>query len=327
MPSLLRSFIMRRATLPAWVFVILAASWALARQPSTDRDRLQGTWRAVRVQAPGEKAKDVKEAGLTITFRGEKYAEGVKGETAEEGTFTLRPEKSPRQIDIRIGTGKDKGKTQLGIYKLEGDTATFALAPPGSTERPTSFTPPAGGKTSVQVFRRAKKPEGPFTPSGPSRQVRVEVAGDVLMVNATRLRMPTSRKQLVKALGDPTREETPGARVLIWDEQGIVASQPSDRADVLALVIALNKRPYPWWPKSLFAGSFRVDGASVTVNSTAQQLNRSRKKKPLQQDATLKGTWAIRHERLYVLFLEADVPAGGAKGTFSHAEIGAPGRW
>jgi uncharacterized protein (TIGR03067 family) len=149
---------MRRATFPIWVaFVLLAANWSLAREPGTDRDRLQGTWRAVRVRAPGEKAKDVEEAGLTITFRGEKYAEQVKGETAEEGTFTLRPEKRPRQIDIRIGTGKDKGKAQLGIYKLEGDTATFALAPPGSTERPTAFTAPAGAKTSVQVFRREKK--------------------------------------------------------------------------------------------------------------------------------------------------------------------------
>jgi uncharacterized protein (TIGR03067 family) len=146
---------MRGATLLAWACVILAASWTLARQPGTDRDRLQGTWRAARVQAPGGKAKDV-ESGLTITFRGEKYAERVKGEVVEEGTFTLRPEKSPKQIDIRIGTGKDKGKTQLGIYKLEGDTATFALAPPGSTERPTGFTAPAG-KTSVQVFRREKK--------------------------------------------------------------------------------------------------------------------------------------------------------------------------
>jgi uncharacterized protein (TIGR03067 family) len=317
---------MWRVSLPAWACVILAAGWTLARQPGTDRDRLQGTWRAVRVQAPGGKAKDVEEAGLTITFRGEKYADRVKGETVEEGTFTLRPEKSPKQIDIRIGTGKDKGKTQLGIYKLDGDTATFALAPPGSTERPTSFTARAG-KYSVQVFRRARKPEGPFTPSGSSRQVRVEVAGDVLMVNGTRLRMPTSRKQLVKALGAPTREETPGARVLIWDEQGIVASQPPDSAEVLALVIALNKRSYPWWPKRLFAGSFRVDGVSVTASSTAQQLNRSRKKKPLQQDATRKGVWAIRHEKLYVLLMEADVPAGGTNPTFSEAEIGAPGRW
>jgi uncharacterized protein (TIGR03067 family) len=137
--------------------VILATGWALAQEPGTDLDRLQGKWRAVRVQAPGEKAKGVEDAGLTITFRGAKYAERVKGEVVEEGTIKLRQEKSPRQIDIRIGTGKDKGKTQLGLYKLEGDTATFALAPPGSTERPTAFTAPAGGKTSIQVFRREKK--------------------------------------------------------------------------------------------------------------------------------------------------------------------------
>lgn len=44
----------------------------------------------------------------------------------------------PYQIDLHITNEPDKGKTFLGIYKVEGDVLTIAHALPGKP-RPTTF--------------------------------------------------------------------------------------------------------------------------------------------------------------------------------------------
>jgi len=146
-------------TMTVKAIAALACGLLLAAQDAGDLDKLQGSWRLIGLEAQGQKAPagDVAKNPITLTFTGDRYVEKLRGETVEEGTIKLHPERSPRQLDIRIGTGDDKGKTQLGIYKLEGDTLTVAIAPPGSTDRPAAFTTDAGSKFGVQVFRREKK--------------------------------------------------------------------------------------------------------------------------------------------------------------------------
>jgi uncharacterized protein (TIGR03067 family) len=138
------------------IAVAVAAAWVPAQQPNTDLDRLQGTWRAVRFQTAGGQARDVEKTGPTLTFRGDRYQWMANSIT--DATVKLRPDTNPKQIDIHIGSGRNKGKTGLGIYKLEGDTVTFAIAPAGSPNRPTNFTLEHGQDAeSVWVFRRVKK--------------------------------------------------------------------------------------------------------------------------------------------------------------------------
>jgi uncharacterized protein (TIGR03067 family) len=146
----------------SWLGVVLAvlvASWAVPQEARTDQEKLQGTWRVAAIEEQGQKlpAEKVAKLELTLTIQGDKYNEKVKGETVEEGTIKMQADKNPRQMDILIATGKDKGKTQLAIYKLEGDTLTVAIAPADSKERPTRFTTEAGSSFGVQVFRREKK--------------------------------------------------------------------------------------------------------------------------------------------------------------------------
>jgi uncharacterized protein (TIGR03067 family) len=131
----------------------------LAQDSGSDLDKLQGTWKVIDVEAQGQKAPAdvVAKTPITLTITGNKYVEKLAGKVVEEGTVKLTPDKSPRQLDIVIGSGNDKGKTQLAIYKVEADTLTVAIGPAGDKMRPADFTTKAGSEISVQVFRREKK--------------------------------------------------------------------------------------------------------------------------------------------------------------------------
>jgi uncharacterized protein (TIGR03067 family) len=78
-----------------------------------------------------------------------------KDKEVENGTYKLDAAKKPAAIDLIIGKGgKDEGKTQLGIYKLEGDVLTVAIAEANSKTRPSSFEGVKG--VEVTTLKRAK---------------------------------------------------------------------------------------------------------------------------------------------------------------------------
>jgi len=114
-------------------------------------DKLEGSWIATAAVSDGKKAPEdvLKKAMLTVTFKGGKYSVVSEGNEVEAGTYKADPSKKPATIDLTIMTGKDKGKTQPGIYKIEGDTLTVALTPPESKERPKNFEPPERGEVTV----------------------------------------------------------------------------------------------------------------------------------------------------------------------------------
>ena len=77
--------------------------------------------------------------------------------TATPGSFpgsACGRSKKPKTIDYDVIDGPTKGKKQLGIYELEGDTVKFCFAKPDS-ERPTDFKPGEGRTSSV--WKREKK--------------------------------------------------------------------------------------------------------------------------------------------------------------------------
>jgi len=70
--------------------------------------------------------------------------------------FTIDPAKNPKQIDYAMTGGPTTGKTQLGIYELEGDTVKFCFAAPGK-DRPPDFTTKEGSSRTLSVWKREKK--------------------------------------------------------------------------------------------------------------------------------------------------------------------------
>jgi uncharacterized protein (TIGR03067 family) len=101
---------------------------------------LNGTWKLIASTVDGKKvpADEIEKLKYSLIFKDGKYTEASTSGT-ESGTYKLDASKSPATIDFTIEDGPEKGKTQLGLLKLEGDVLTVAYAKPGSMDRPKGF--------------------------------------------------------------------------------------------------------------------------------------------------------------------------------------------
>lgn len=119
--------------------------------------RLQGTWWCVFMQSNGVKT----EPDLIYTIRGDTWETDLGGRIVQSGTFELVDlDASPKQIDSLTTSadaevvGKRKGKTNRGIFMLDGDTLIMCVH---DHERPKSFvTQPDDGCTVAQFKRKYK---------------------------------------------------------------------------------------------------------------------------------------------------------------------------
>ena len=116
------------------LMLIVAAGSTVAAQSSLpiELSKLQGSWRATSVS--GQPVP----AGVTVDFivAGNTYKSVTNGQIDETGTIVLDPKPTPWALDLRIETGKDGGKRQLGRVEVKDDTMTLNLADVGDTTRP-----------------------------------------------------------------------------------------------------------------------------------------------------------------------------------------------
>ena len=106
---------------------------------AADAKDLDGKWVIVSVERAGKADEAFK--GAVREIKDGKYTLTPKEGKPLEGTFTVDGAK--KTIDIKPTEGNYKGKTLLGIYKLEGDMLTVCFAEPDQ-ERPTEFASKAG---------------------------------------------------------------------------------------------------------------------------------------------------------------------------------------
>jgi uncharacterized protein (TIGR03067 family) len=118
--------------------------------------KIEGTWILTAVVSGKGKAPEDLLAKImpTAVFKDGKYSFSVMGKIDEAGTYKIDAAKKPASIDLVIDEGKHKGKTQLCIYKIEGEMLTLAVNMPGSTTRPKNFEP--GEDVEVQTFKQKK---------------------------------------------------------------------------------------------------------------------------------------------------------------------------
>jgi uncharacterized protein (TIGR03067 family) len=119
-----------------------------------DLKKLEGTWKCISLEVGGKKLPDekLKETNLRLVVKGDKWI--IKSANLEsEVSYKIDPTKKPKAID----TKHPKGKTNLGIYELEGDRLKFCDAGHADRERPKEFTSEAGTPQSLWVFERVKK--------------------------------------------------------------------------------------------------------------------------------------------------------------------------
>jgi uncharacterized protein (TIGR03067 family) len=136
---------------------ILAILAAADDPAAKDLKAMAGTWEATEVVSNGAVIPKDRVAPIRLTVEGAKYTVRVPDQgVVEEGTLKPAADKKPKEIDLEITAGNDKGKTQVGVYEIDGDTLKLCLARPGAKERPKELASKEGSNVEVTVFKRVK---------------------------------------------------------------------------------------------------------------------------------------------------------------------------
>jgi len=159
------------------------------------------------------------------------------------------------------------------------------------------------------------------TPPAPEK-VQVLTVGKTVTVNGTTLPLPATRADVITLLGKPSRIVEVANTILTWDEHGLYATEDPKPEQIIAFTVALDKRDYPYWPKKLFRGTARVDGAIVTARSTIKDINHSKKGESFTRNSFLPDTWSIAHGDVLLTLVEADPKLKNDKANFSYLQIG-----
>ena len=114
---------------------------------------LEGTWKVVGMEAGGSKVPEADLEGSRWVIKGNTYTFTLGG-MIEKGKLRLDADKKPATIDVEITEGSDKGKTQVGIWKLENDRLTVCCAAAGDKERPKEFATKTGTMQLLFAFKR-----------------------------------------------------------------------------------------------------------------------------------------------------------------------------
>jgi uncharacterized protein (TIGR03067 family) len=138
------------------IILVVAGSAGAQDAGKKEMAQLEGEWSMVSGEANGfslpeetvKTGKRVAKKGETTIFMG--------GRVYFKAKFSIDPAKKPKAIDYMMTEGPTKGKTHLGIYKLDGDTVQFCFAAPGK-DRPTDFTAKEGSQRTLSVWKRVKK--------------------------------------------------------------------------------------------------------------------------------------------------------------------------
>lgn len=148
---------MRNALLIALTVLAVATAWAEdAEAAKKDKAQLQGAWTLVAGERDGQafSAEFMKDSKRIA--KGDETTVTIQGQLFMKASFTLDPAKSPKTIDYSVTGGPYAGKTQLGIYELDGDKVKFCFSTPGK-ERPPDFTSKPGDGRTWTIWKREKK--------------------------------------------------------------------------------------------------------------------------------------------------------------------------
>jgi uncharacterized protein (TIGR03067 family) len=114
--------------------------------------KLEGSYVMISGEEKGDKLPETTVKNAKLTIEGDKCTVKVGDETVV-GIHKLDPTKKPKAIDRKDTAGMFKGKTALGIYKLEKGEFTICFAAPGK-ERPTEFTTKSGTGVFLYVWKQ-----------------------------------------------------------------------------------------------------------------------------------------------------------------------------
>src|SRR5207249_724608 len=124
-----------------------------------DLAQLQGEWSMVSGSADGQPMPDEMRKQMKRVCKGDETTTTMGGQMFIKAKITIDPSKKPKTIDYQMTDGFTKGKKQMGIYEVEGDTFKSCFAKPGA-ERPADFSSARGDGRTLSVWKR-EKPAAP----------------------------------------------------------------------------------------------------------------------------------------------------------------------
>jgi uncharacterized protein (TIGR03067 family) len=139
--------------------ILTISSASAAEDPAVKKDmaKLQGEWSMVSGSADGQPMPEPMVKQMKRVCKGDEATTTMGSQLFMKAKITLDPSKKPKTIDYQMLDGLTKGKTQLGIYEIDGDTFKSCFAKPGA-DRPTDFKP--GDGRTVSTWKR-NKPAAP----------------------------------------------------------------------------------------------------------------------------------------------------------------------
>ena len=122
-----------------------------------DLDLLQGTWSVTSLEVEGQKMTAGILDGAQIVIKGNRFTSSGMG-AVYKGTLKIDSSAKPARLDMNFSAGPEKGNTNLGIYKLDGDTWKLCLAMRGDV-RPSKFASQPGSGLALETLTRGKPPK------------------------------------------------------------------------------------------------------------------------------------------------------------------------
>jgi uncharacterized protein (TIGR03067 family) len=135
----------------------ISSAWADENEAvKKDLAQLQGEWSMVSGSADGQPMPDLLLKQMKRVCKGDEATVTMAGQVYIKTKISIDPSKKPKTIDYQMTDGFTKGKKQLGIYEVEGESFKSCFGKPGA-ERPRDFTCKPGESRTLSVWQREKQ--------------------------------------------------------------------------------------------------------------------------------------------------------------------------
>lgn len=131
------------------------ASWPRLARHVDQLRALEGTWSFAKLEIDGQALPREAMSGSRVLIDGDRFRT-ESPEATYEGVFNIDVEAEPHGIDIAFVAGPEAGRSNFGIFRLDGDQLELCLDLNGKT-RPAGFRTSAGSGHALELLRRASQ--------------------------------------------------------------------------------------------------------------------------------------------------------------------------
>jgi len=120
--------------------------------------------------------------------------------------------------------------------------------------------------------------KGQETTAALTAQPTVEIKKSAFYLNGKIVKLPIPSADLERIIGKPDRSKEGARKISTWDKLGLIAYQKTDSDNFIEIGIVLNvlENKFDFTPDNPYRGSFTIDGAKLTADSTRNTVNQKK---------------------------------------------------